>query len=285
MKIFGIGAPSIDEDNYKQRGTFSSVVSDQYLQHAYQVIKDVYGDTVRIKPKNLLKYGFTSNADSGVKTTIMTLPTTIANESYLTSNLITHISSADAGDTQVITIEGHTISGTDKTFVAQSVTLQGQTAVALTTPLARATRAFNAGSTNLTGPVYIAETDTVIAGVPQTATKVHLIIAAGRNQSEKAATAFSSVDYGLITGVYAAINRNSGANVTADIDLEIAEAGKVFRSQLELGLRTSGLSAQFIPLNPYIIVPKNADVRLVGTSNTNDTALFGWFNTFIATIQ
>ena len=34
------------------------------MNHAYEVIKDTYGDRVQIKPKNLLKFGRTALAEA-----------------------------------------------------------------------------------------------------------------------------------------------------------------------------------------------------------------------------
>lgn len=63
---------------------------DAKLAHAIREISDTYGDKVYIKPKSLLKFGRTLNADANQKTTVMTLPgATQYDETYLSSNLIT----------------------------------------------------------------------------------------------------------------------------------------------------------------------------------------------------
>lgn len=254
------------------------------MNHAYEVIKDTYGDRVQIKPKNLLKFGRTANADADANTTLMTLAGTERHETYVSANSITHFASASAGDNQQLTVEGHTISGSNFTFVVQTVTLNGQTKTALTTPLARCTRVANIGSTNLTGPVYVAEDVTFTSGVPQTDSAIHAIIAAGSQQTQKAATAFSSQDYGLITEMNASVARGSGS-VNVDVFLEIREFGKIFRPVLDFTIRTAGSSNEQITLDPYIIVPKNADVRMTATSDTNNTIVSGFFNAFIALVQ
>ena len=272
-------------DNNNKRGMHVSQLENYWVNHSYTVIKDSYGDVVRVKPKVLLKYGLTSNADSGVPTTIMTLQGTEVNETYINTNLIDSVSSSSAANTQPIVIEGHSISGSALTFVVQTVSLNGQNRVPLTTALARATRAFNNGTTALVGQTFVYESVAITAGVPNTASKTHLMIDTDRQQSEKAATAFSDIDYGLVTSMYAGLSRGAGNTVTADIELQVREFGKVFRPLMEITLRSSGSQSELVRFEPYLIVPKNGDIRLVGTSNTNDTQLTGWFNTLIATVQ
>lgn len=264
------------------------ITQNYWIQHAYNVIKDIYGDKVLVKPKNLLKFGVNGNIAQSTKTTIMTLAGSEANETYVSDNLITHFASGNSGDTGIeLTIEGHTVENSELTFVTQTATLNASdstTKTALTTPLARITRAYNSGTTSLTGPVYFAEDVTFTSGVPQTASAVHLIIAAGSNQSEKCATAFSKVDYGIITGIFGSATRAS-ATANVDFNLEIREFGKVFRPAAEWTVRTASQSSVYIPLEPYVIVPKNADVRIVATSSAASTQASAFFNSVIALKQ
>ena len=115
------------------------LLTDFWVSHAYNLIYDTYGDVVRVKPKNLLKFGRNENVTTG-ECTIMELAGSETAETYVSTNAITHVISDDA-NTGDLYIEGHTISGSDLTFATQTVTLTGTTAKALTTPLARATRA------------------------------------------------------------------------------------------------------------------------------------------------
>lgn len=265
-------------------GANDGVVRQNYwIQHAYNVIEDTYGDVVRVKPKNLLKFGLNANADSGVATTVMTLAGAETNETYVSANTITHFASSSGADDQELVVEGHTISGSNLTFVSQTVTLNGQTKTALTTPLARCTRAYNNDTTAIAGTVYFAQDVTFTSGVPQTNNAVHLIIKAGAQQSEKCATAFSSQDYGIITSVYANGERGN-ATTNFDMKLEIREFGKVFRPAFEWQVR-SGAGTAPIFLNPYVIVPKNADVRIRATSDTDNATVVAWFNSVIALVQ
>ena len=237
---------------------------------------------VTIKPKSLAKFG--SNLLVGTSyATLMTLPAGVTDETYISTNGITHISSSDAGDTQAVKIEGHTISGSDLTFVVQSTTLDGQNKVALTTPLARVTRVYNDDSTDFAGSIYVYEDDTVSAGVPTTNSKVHLIVPIGENQSFKGATAVSSVDYWLLTGMAASVNEKTAA--TVDVELQIRMPGKVFRTQFNFTVASTGSNSLPIELDPVIIVPKNSDVRMRAKASTNNVSVSGRMNGYLALVS
>jgi hypothetical protein len=239
---------------------------DFWIRHAIEEIDNTYGDRVRPKAKSLHKFG--KNEDVG--TSIETIWEQGGNETYVTTNAIDKISSSSGSDTEVITIEGHTVSGTgtdaEFTFVVQTVTLVGQTETALTTPIARVSRAYNAGSTALVGDVYIYEDDTVTAGVPQTATKIHLKIPAGQNTSFKGATTFSNTDYFILTEVHFAVGKKAAA--TVDFDLEVRKVGGLFLPKFQTTLATTGSNSESEVFMPYYIVPKNADVRIRAIAST-----------------
>jgi hypothetical protein len=250
-------------------------VADYWLQHAVHTILTDFGDTVSVeeKHKDLLKFGRSEQVQTGTKTTLMTLPAGTFNETYVSDNLITTVSSSSGSDTVEIAVEGHTIDGSGNfTFVSQTITLTGQTQATLTTPLARCTRLYNNNSTDLVGNVYCYQDDTSTGGVPDTASKVHCEIRAGENNSEKAATTISNVDYWIVTALYADVLEKTAAN--AEIMFEIRRKGKVFREVTELSASTTSGGA-YRELKPYIIVPKNADVRLRSLASANGTTVSG----------
>lgn len=268
-----------------ERGRLRDVRSygDYRIAHALAQIQSDYGVTAYVKPKTLLKFGRTTNADAGVKTTVATFQGSEVNETFVTANAINTISSSDTGDTQVIGIEGHTISSGEFTFVTQTVTLNGRNAVTLGTPLARATRAYNTGSTEVAGDIYIHEAVSLSAGVPSDATKTHLMIAAGEQQSEKCATTISKDDFWLVTEVFGSVNRGNTANV--DMALEVRESGGVFRPKVRWTVRSTGQNAVSISLDPPIIIPRNSDVRQVAVSDSANTTVDGWINGYLALDQ
>lgn len=251
------------------------------LEFAMAVIKGTYGDDASIegKLKPLYKFGRSDQVQT-THSTLMTLPTGVYNETFVSDNDITHFASANSGDTQQLVVEGHTISGTDLTFATQTVTLAGQTKTALTTPLARVTRAYNNGTTDLTGPVYFAEDVTFSAGVPQTASAVHMMIPAGTNQTEKASTSLSSQDYWIVSSFEAYLLEKTAT--VAEVRLEIRLAGKVFRQQATVSCSDGHLGR--LDFHPYLIVPPNSDVRLTAAASANDKDVGGIIQGWLAIV-
>lgn len=267
-----------------KRGASVIIETPYKIQHALRVIEENYGDTCLVKNKTLLKFGRSELVGTSNWATIMNLPTGVDNETYVSSNIIDTLSSADTGDTYALKVEGHTVDGSGNfTFVSQDATLDGQNKVVLTTPLARISRAYNNDSTDLTGPIYFYEDDTISAGVPTTNSKVHMIIPAGYNQTFKASTTFSNTDYYLVTGAYASVNEKTAATVT--IRIQIKQKGKVFRTFAIGTVSTNGSSYSSVDFDPVLIVPKNADIRMQAISSASNTDVSGWFSGYLALVQ
>ena len=245
---------------------------DPWLQHAKEIIFADYGVRVSESSKNkdLLKFGRSDQVQT-TNTTLMTLPTGTFNETYVSANSITSIVSTSGSDTTTVMVEGHTISGSDLTFVSQSVTLTGQTAATLSTALARVTRIYASGSDDLVGVISVCETDTYSSGVPNTPAGVHCQVRAGENQSEKASTSISSVDYWVITHARVELLEKTASNI--DADLEIRLAGKVWRKVINM--TCSADHDGIVDFLPYLIIPPNSDVRLVARSNANGKSVSG----------
>lgn len=253
--------------------------NDPDMNHAIRVIKATYGDTVSLdaKDKDLLKFGRNENIQT-TKTTIMTLPSGTYNETYVTTNAITHFSSSSASDTFDMVVEGHTVDGSgDFTFVTQTVTLVGQTKTALTTPLARCTRLYNNGTTDAVGDIYVYEDVAAASGVPGTGSAVHCMISAGLNNSEKASTTLSSTDYWVVTNFYADVLEKTASWCL--IHLEIRLKGKIFRNLIDRG--ASDNSSVNYDFKPYLIIPPNSDIRLRGAANTNGIDASGGINGYL----
>lgn len=243
-----------------------------------------YGDTVSAasKAKSLLKFGRNDDLDTSARETIWNNG---GDETYVTSNSIDTISSSSASDTQIVQVEYHTVSGTGAsaqyTFGLQNVTLNGQTKVTLATPAARISRIRNNGSVPLVGNIYVYEDTAISGGVPTDGTKIHAEVRAGDDQSFKAATTFSNIDYAFITSVYGSVKRSTSAVV--DLRLETRAPGGLFLPKFEFSVVQSGGVAQIF-LDPPIIVPKNHDARITGRSNTNNTTADAGFNAILAVV-
>jgi len=271
-------------DNYtnvrsdRQGNLNTSVVTDQWSNLAIAEILNTYGDIVTIKPKTLFKYGRNLDLDVGIPETIWG---TGGNETFVNTNTIDRVVSTDALDSETISIEGHTLSGSEFTFVVQDITLNGQTPVSLTTPLARCSRIANNNGTDILGLVSVFDTTgTATLGVVTPASAIHCQIELGRNQSQKCQTTFSKSDYGFVTQVTG--GPSSKTNALVEYDLQIREVNKVWKTKFQWGSSGSSVVINFAP---YLIVPKNADVRIVGISNTNNTEVFASFNCIFGLVQ
>jgi len=246
--------------------------TDTFSEVALAFIYDTYGDRCIIKPKTLFKFGKNPDLDATVKETIWG---TGGDEVYCTDNLINRIVSTSALDTYAVKIEGHTVTGTgvnaQYTFVVQEITLNGTTPVALTTPLARISLTYNNSDSLLVGTVTVFES---------VATTVHMTIIAGEQNGEKCSTTFSNSDYGIITQLTG--GNSSKTSALLEFELEIRNPGKIFRRMYRWGVATGSVS---INLNPYIVIPKNSDVRIRAVSNTNNTEGFASFNCLFGLVQ
>lgn len=258
------------------------------ITYAEAVILGTYGDTVSVaeKAKPLFKFG----RNAGVGTSNETVWEYGGDETYVTTNVIDTISSSDAADAAVIYVEGHTISGTGTdsqfTFVSQTATLNGQNKVVLSTPLARVSRAYVQSGT-IAGDIYVAEDDTLSGGVPTTAAKVHITIegaTSGHTQTFKAATTFSNLDYFICTGGYVSVNKKTSAAV--DVVMEARTPGGVFRPVGgRISLKTDGTTTEQIAFNPYVIVPKNSDIRIRAVASTTAVEVDASFQGYLAAVQ
>lgn len=236
-------------------------------KYAYyeKLVLNNYGDLVGIdlKGKNLRKFG--RNVDLGTSEEQVWLVGGL--ETLPTDNLITHFASSNAGDTQPIVVEGHTIDASGNlTFVSQTVTLAGQTKTALTTPLARITRLYNTGTSDFAGTVYVSRDVAYTLGVP--ASDIHLQTDGTNNQSLKAATSISQYDYWFIDSATFSVRRNTSAIV--DFRVQMRPTTGVWRTQFVCSVsRDSGSFEK--EFSTPLIVPKNHDVRVLAVSSAVST--------------
>lgn len=257
------------------------------LEHAKDVIFKSYGDRVSFseKGKDLLKFGKNPNVGSSFATIWYTGQDN-ANETYVADdvNSIDTISSSSASDTEVVRIEGHTMTGGNRTFVVQTATLNGQNKVTLTTPLNRCTRVAHndESSTDLVGEIYVYEDTAITAGKPTDTTKIHITVQAGENQSQKASTSLSSVDYWVIGSMQFNYLQKSGSNV-ASFRIEVREQGGVFKPKTDEITVTTGNSRD-VMFAPYLIIPKNSDVRISAKTSALNQELSADINGFLAVV-
>lgn len=106
---------------------------------------------------------------------------------YLSANTTLFLSSTDAGDNQIWGVTGLWQDGNgDWVRVTRLVTLNGQNQVALNAQLIRVDGVFNIDSSKSDGDIYLAESDTLTDGVPNTESKQKYKSIAGRQASNSA---------------------------------------------------------------------------------------------------
>lgn len=265
----------------------TTLATSAAVKQAERVVYSTYGDTVSVinKAKNLNKFGRNQAVGTSWET-VAKFQGTTSDETFVTTNLIDSIVSDDTGDTtQTIVIEGHTIDGSGNlTFVSQEKALTGQTEATLTTPLARATRAyvkasgtFGSTPTALAGNVYIYDnTDGITSGVPDTAAATKLMILAGETQTEKAATAISQSDYWFIQYFSCAIGDATGPTNFATVRMETRDivnggAWRPLGRDYTLWPDSVGIHREF---DPVLIVPKNHDWRVRAIADGGSTEIY-----------
>lgn len=251
-----------------------------YLELAENQIYQTFGDRVSVvdKAKTLRKFG----RNTAVGSTFETIWQRGGNETYVTSNLIDTISSSDAGDTQSVVIEGHTISNGLLTFSTQTATLNGQNKVTLTTPLARMTRLYNNGTTDFAGIIYGYEDSTISAGVPSDASKVHIQVSQG-NQSEKASTSISNSDYYILTSVetFVFTKTSESAEFIGEMR-QVASTPKAWRRVYSTVASNQGAVIEYF--DPPFIVPRNYDIRVRAKSDGTSIDVGAAFNGYLAKV-
>lgn len=267
------------------------VDDDPLIRQAINQIYATYGDKVTVegKAKSLLKFGSFTSA-SASESLIGGLQSGTIRETYATSNSVDSIICDDSGtNTVTLTIEGHTISGSNLTFVVQNKALNSQTRAALDTPLARATRVYNATSTSfndITKQAYVYDSTvatTPASGVPNVSAATKCTMLGSDNQSQKGGTSISSTDYWIITEIFGGAGQK--ANAEGQIRLRTRTLSNVFRAIIP-PIRLDAATASFVsvPYLPYLIIPKNSDVELTFTGSTTAIAVSGGINGYLAQI-
>ena len=269
------GNSQLNVTNYSITGR-SGVDLNYEIAQALNEIESIYGDTVSVenKKKSLLKFGSATTVSTNWET-VMEAKGALTEEVLSTTNDITTIVSDNASDTQPVKLEYHTISGGLLTFGVQEVTLNGTTPVTLPVACARVNRLYNNDGSPLVGNVYVYE------GGTRTDATTHIMLKAGSQQSQKAATAISNLDYWIITNV--SINVLSKVTKYTEARLEIREVGKTYwRPITQTFSATDSTGTVNLHFEPYRIVPSNHDVRLAVRTNTSGVDVSGGFAGFLA---
>lgn len=204
-------------------------------------------------PTDVWRYGSTAGAE------IYTWSTTADIDS---------ISSDNAGDLQNITI-----SGLDANYIQvnQTIALNGQTRVALTTPLMRINQAFNDSGTDLLGNVYIYVNTAITGGIPDDVTKVRAYIDSTAQQSQNGIFTVAAGKTGFITSVETSMIGRKDAFLSLKVKTRLEN--KVFLERLEINLAATGTSIRRTEFPVPIIMPEKIDFLPTAESTIQDAGL------------
>jgi len=158
---------------------------------------------------------------------------------FSTTTNITEVVSDSASDTFDLEVQGLDV---DWALSTQTVTLNGQTPVSLTTDLRRVFRMKNVNSADNVGHIYATATTTsYTAGVPDNTTKVRAVIHPNNNQTLMAIYTIPAGKTGYMSNFWAT---TAGANKTSNyvIDLKARPFGKVFNLKNREALSDVGTS-------------------------------------------
>lgn len=192
---------------------------------------------------------------------------------YSTTADIDTLSSSSTADTQDIEVQG---LDSDYNLIVQTVTLDGQSKVSLTTSLIRVFRLKNVGSADIVGEVYCYVDSTITAGVPNNETDVRAIIEDGNNQTLMAIYTVPAGETGYMRDYYAALIRS--ADNQSRVKLFARPFGQVFQLKHQIGLSNRGTSYLQHKFTEPEVFAEKTDIVLVADAEANDTEVSGGFD-------
>jgi hypothetical protein len=181
---------------------------------------------------------------------------------YSDSADIDSISSSNVGDnTQTIEIQG--LDG-DYAEVTQDVSLNGQTRVALATPLLRVFRMLNKGFGDLAGDVYCYVNGAITGGIPDTSGDIRAIIESGViNHTRMALYTIPAGKTGVMTNFFASIDLTIAAVST--IRIYVRPFGQPFQVKHVQDVDSNGTSLfphPFLPPKGPFIARTDIAIRM-----------------------
>ncbi len=175
---------------------------------------------------------------------------------FSTTADIDTVSSSSASDTTNVVIEG---LDTNWEHVTQEVTLTGQTAVELTTPLIRCYRMYNAGSVNFDGDIYTSVAGTLTAGVPVDA-DVRAMITKGDEQTMMAIYTVPAGKTAFLVDSYSTLGRTRSSIAT--MEMRVRGFGGVFKLKNRITLGSDGNSSFQKENALFAAVPEKTDIKM-----------------------
>jgi len=165
---------------------------------------------------------------------------------------IDSLSSTDAGDTQDIEVQG---LDANYDLVLQTITLTGQTRVALTTPLIRVFRLKNVGTVDVAGFVYCYVNGPLTGGRPNTTLNIRAVIEGNNNQTLMAVFTIPNGTIGYLRSFFAS---SAGAKKTTNfiIRLRARPFGQVFQLKNKTSIPSDGAGIQYVYDDPEVFTAK-----------------------------
>ena len=193
---------------------------------------------------------------------------------------IISLSSSDNGDTQDILVIGLDADGNE---VEQTITLQGQTRVALTTPLWRVYRMSNeadAGN-DLAGTVYCYSGTTNTLGVPSGGSVTKAIIDNGNNQTLMAVYTIPAGKWGFLYRGEVGMNITStgtSSNEYAKVYYKSRRFGKVFQIKKSISVLSNGNSVFQDERSFPDPIPPLTDIKIEVAEVSDDMGIWSTFD-------
>jgi len=171
---------------------------------------------------------------------------------YSTAADIDSLSSTDAGDTQDIEVQG---LDANYDIVVQTITLSGQTRVALTTPLIRVFRLKNIGTVDVAGFVYCYVNGAITGGRPNTTTTIRAVIENGNNQTLMAVFTVPNNTTAYLRSFFAS---SAGAKKVTNfiIRLRARPFGQEFQLKNKTAIPSDGAGLQYVYDDPETFAAK-----------------------------
>ena len=200
-----------------------------------------------------------------------------ATQTLLAAAVQMSISTSAAGDNG----ESMTVVYLDTNWALQTAVVtfdgtDGRTETATTIVAVRILEMYNHTATAYVGDAYIYETsDTVTAGVPDTAAKTHGKIDIGAERMQTSSYTIPANYTGQIIGGYVNLLNATGY---ATNDLYIRPYGDVFQHQFAIGVDNDSSAYAPFPLTAPIQVAGRSDIKLVCTTvEADDTDIAGGY--------
>jgi hypothetical protein len=225
------------------------------------------------------KFGSNGDVDGGsVPEDVMDMASVVAGRTvyiFSTGNDIDRLSSANNGDTQDVEVQGCRVDGT---LVTQTVTLTGQTPVAIPTPLYRVWRLTNIGATDNAGVVYCFENVAVTLGVPNNVNLIRAIINIGINQTLMAVYTIPGDFTGFIEKVYVSCGEAAGNATEIEAALLVRPPGQVFQTKHVMAATNQSSPSVKEYLIPDPILRLSDVLIRVRATSANDTVVHAGFD-------